>query len=132
MDTHPICTRERATQGSLLWDSHSKQVLLGQPRNAATAIGFSDLIFEGSNCEGLYNSLGWVRLHLHILAKDIPDTRLGGWLHTSLDPAEARDCEDAILLHLASGKFRQAVKKARHSTCFELMFVSQGFDNSTL
>merc|ERR1719238_429324 len=72
----------------------------------------SDLRLEGSNWEGLDNSPGWFGLYLHLLAEGHSHSRLGGWLHSGLDPAKPWNGEDSGLLHFRGGKCRQAFKKA--------------------
>ena len=64
----------------------------------------SDLLLERRNCKGLDDGPGWLRLALGLDAKRHPDSSLGCWLETGLDPAEAGDGEDAILLDLCGGK----------------------------
>ena len=64
----------------------------------------SDLFFECRDWEGLDDGPGWLRLALGRDTECHPDSSLGCWLETSLDPAEAGDGEDAILLDLGGGK----------------------------
>merc|ERR1719263_1882840 len=71
----------------------------------------SDLCLQCCNGEGLHHGLSW--------------------LHPSLDPAKARDSEDAVLLHLCCGKGRQATKKSRHCLGLQLMLFGELLDKAS-
>merc|ERR1712098_716571 len=76
---------------------------LGHSRERSAQHHLSDLCLECSNWKSLHDGPGWLCLDLHLLTEGHPRSSLGGWFHTCLDPAKARDCEDAILLHLCCG-----------------------------
>merc|ERR1712072_346757 len=106
----PSTARTRAEMPKLdPWDSHGKQVS-GTPK-ASTPSYSSDLRLECGDSEGLDNSTGWLCFHFDLLPKGHTHSRLGGWLHTGLDPAKARNCEDAVLLHFCCGKGCQALEE---------------------
>ena len=91
----------------------------------------SDLSLERSNWEGLDDSPSWLSFHLFLLAEHHPDSRLGGWLDTCLDPAEAGEREDAILLHLGCGEGCQAFEKAFAHFGLQFMLLGQFLHEST-
>ena len=86
-----------------LWDSHRSEISGLQTERAVSLHSKSDLSLESSNWESLHNSLGWTGLDLDLLAEHELGSGLCGWLDTGLDPAEARDGEDASLLDLTLG-----------------------------
>ena len=81
------------------WDSHSSKSL-GRQTKAHMLNSRLDLLLECRNWEGLDDGPGWLRFALGLDAKCHPDSSLGCWLETGLDPAKAGDGEDAILLDL--------------------------------
>merc|ERR1719424_711816 len=105
---------------------------LGRSTKAHMLMSLSDLPLERSNCKGLDDSPGWLRFALGLDAKCHPDSSLGCWLKTGLDPAEARNGEDAILLDLCCSKGCQAFKEPRTDFRLQLMLLSDGLDERTL
>merc|ERR1712226_1289365 len=97
------------------WDSHCEEAS-GKASDATEAS--SDLRLEGSNWESFHDGPGWLRFDFHLLAESHPHACLGGWLDAGLDPAKARDREDACLLHLRRGNGCQA----GHDPCTLLRF----------
>merc|ERR1719198_693246 len=73
----------------------------------------------------------WLCLHLDLLAKSHPHSCFGGWLHTSLDPGEAWNREDAVLLYFCCGKGCQALKESRAHLRLQLMLFGKSLDKST-
>merc|ERR1711904_17156 len=57
----------------------------------------SDASLESSDGEGLDHLLCWLSLDHDHLAEDFPLAGLGGGLHPRLDPAQARESENAGL-----------------------------------
>ena len=92
----------------------------------------SDLLVECRDCEGLDDGPGWLRFALGLDAECHPDSSLGRWLETGLDPAKAGDGKDAILLDLCGGKGCQALKEPRADFGLPLMLLSGGLDERTL
>merc|ERR1711975_20962 len=102
------------------WDSHGTEIS-GTLQASSEPRRFSDLSLQRGNWESLHDSPGWLRLDLDLLTESHPDSCLGGWLDASLDPAEARDGEDASLLHFSGGEGGQAFKEARANLGLHLM-----------
>merc|ERR1719408_82428 len=92
------------------WDSHN-QIGSWEDSNEAhhSCCTSLDLVLQGLHRVCFHDCLCWLRLDLHLLAENIANAGLGCWLHTSLDTAETRKCEDAVFLNLCGCHGHQAV-----------------------
>merc|ERR1719359_1462822 len=66
-----------------------------------------DLLLQSMHWVSFHDLLRRLSCNLHFFSEDVPDSRLRGWLGAGLDPAQARECEDAGLFHLLASDLYQ-------------------------
>merc|ERR1719486_1035203 len=68
-----------------------------------------DLLLQSRHWVSFNDFLRRLGCNLHLLAEDVPDSCLRGWLGAGLDPAQTWNCEDASLLHLLASNLHKGV-----------------------
>merc|ERR1719343_451208 len=92
----------------------------------------SDAVLQGSSRESLHDLPRGLCLHHHHLAEDLPLASLRGRLHPGLDPAQARECEEARLADFRCRDLGQAVNELRACRLLQLARSSKCLGNRTL
>merc|ERR1719420_397721 len=80
----------------------------------------SDALLQGSSRESLHDLPRGLRLHHHHLAEDLPLASLRGRLHPGLQPAQAREGEEARLADFLRRDLGQAVNELRARRLLQL------------
>merc|ERR1712014_252460 len=106
-------TRSGAT-GDLSYMSPIEEIML------APLAPFSDALLQGSSRERLHDLPRGLGLHHHYLAEDLPLASLRGRLRPGLQPAQAREGEDARLADLLRRDLGQAVNELRAHRLLQL------------
>merc|ERR1739838_162324 len=81
-----------------------------------------NLLLQCSNRVGLHDRPCWFCFDLHLLAKHISDSCLGGWFRSGFNAAQAMHCENARLLHLFRAHVYNSLQNIRASLLFQAMF----------
>merc|ERR1719343_1720518 len=92
----------------------------------------SDAILQGSSRESLHDLPRGLCLHHHYLAEHLPLASLRGRLHPRLQPAQAREGEDARLADLLRRDLGQAVNELRAHRLLKLARSGECLGNRTL
>merc|ERR1712203_1213403 len=87
----------------------------------------SDALLQGSSRESLHDLPCGLCLHHHYLAEDLPLASLRGRLRPGLQPAQAREGEEARLAHLLRRDLGQAVHDLRAHRLLQLARCGQCF-----
>merc|ERR1712187_602372 len=118
-------TRSGAT-GLLSYMSPTAEVML------APLAPCSDALLQRSSREGLHDLPRGLGLHHHYLAEDLPLAGLRGRLRPGLQPAQAREGEDARLADLLRRDLGQAVNDLRAHRLPELARSGECLGNRPL
>merc|ERR550537_1094638 len=92
----------------------------------------SDALLQGGSRESLHDLPRGLGLHHHDLAEDLPLASLRGGLRPGLQPAQAREGEDARLADLLRSDLGQAVNKLGAHRRLKLARSGKCLGNSTL
>mmetsp|Transcript_11080 Transcript_11080/g.23749 ORF Transcript_11080/g.23749 Transcript_11080/m.23749 type:complete len:128 (-) Transcript_11080:45-428(-) len=105
----------------------------GCPTTASDAMSHcSELLLERCHGERLDDGPGRLCLDDDLLAEDLPLASLGGRLLPGLDPAEAGQSEDAVLLHLSGGNLDNASNSLRRVLLLHLARGRKGIRKGAL
>merc|ERR1711979_86708 len=92
----------------------------------------SDALLQGSSRESLHDLPRGLCLHHHHLAEDLPLASLRGRLRPGLQPAQAREGEEARLADLLRRDLGQAVNELRAHRLLKLARIGKCLGNRTL
>merc|ERR1719158_1354172 len=123
--------RLRLTSMPAPCDSHGEQTS-GRIRHIGKLNLCLDLCLQCSDWEGLHDCLCGLGLDLHLLAEHGPDSSFCGWLHTSLESAEAWNGEDTVLLHFICCDRHQAVDDLGACCLLQLVLCCEFFCHGSL
>merc|ERR1712083_972538 len=121
-----VPTRSSATTGVLSYMSPSAEIML------APLARSSDALLQGGSRESLHYLARGLGLHHHHLAEDLPLASLRGRLCPGLQPAQARDGEQARLPDLLRRDLGQAVDELRAHRLLQLARSCECVSDRTL
>merc|ERR1712224_1087565 len=101
-------------------------------RYRLSSLRTSDALLQSRDWESLHDRTRRLRLHQAHLPKDLLLAGFGGRLDTSLDPAEAWESEDAVLLDLLGTKLSKARDDLACHILLDLELGSYGCGDGSL